>query len=113
MNLLKKTRVLSYFFFNSRELLLQIATNCSSPYKLLQIIYQSILKVSKIVRDSNGYCLAARSLSVNIHTDASTAEALAAVQAIMFCKELGYSNILFEGDALQAHKSYWRRRPMF
>jgi hypothetical protein len=51
--------------------------------------------IGLIARDSRGVCLAARSMSLNIHTDATTAEALAAVHAVMFCKELGYANLIF------------------
>jgi hypothetical protein len=53
-----------------------------------------LVGIRLIARDFRGYCLAARSLSVEAHTDAATAEALAAVHAIMFCKELGLSNII-------------------
>jgi hypothetical protein len=69
--------------------------------------------IGLIVRDSTGFCLAARSLSLNIHIEAATAEALAAVHAILFCKELGYSNILFEGDALQVIKAIGEEGPCF
>jgi hypothetical protein len=64
-----------------------------------------------IARDSRGFCLAARSLSINTHTDATTAEALAAIHAIMFCKELGYANLIFEGDALQIIKAIGEEGP--
>jgi hypothetical protein len=64
-----------------------------------------------IARDSRGVCLAARSLSLNTHIDATTAEALAAVHAIMFCKELGYANLIFEGDALQIIKAIGEEGP--
>jgi hypothetical protein len=58
-----------------------------------------------IVRDSQGSCLAARSLSIDIQADAPVAEAMAAANAVLFCKELGFSNVLFEGDALQVIKA--------
>jgi ribonuclease HI len=58
-----------------------------------------------IVRDSQGTCLAARSMSIDIQADAPVAEAMAAANAVLFCKELGFSNVLFEGDALQVIKA--------
>jgi hypothetical protein len=50
-------------------------------------------------------------MSLNVHTDATTAEALAAVHAIMFCKDLGYANVIFEGDALQIIKAIGEEGP--
>jgi hypothetical protein len=44
-------------------------------------------------------------MSLAIHTDASEAEALAAANGVIFCKELGYTNIIFEGDAMQIIKA--------
>jgi hypothetical protein len=61
--------------------------------------------IGLIARDSRGRCLAARSLSLNAHTNATIAEALAAVHTTLFCKELGYTNLIFEGDALQIIKA--------
>ena len=54
-----------------------------------------------IARDSRGHCLNARSMTLECQTKASMAEALAAVHAVMLCKEMGYVNVTIEGDALQ------------
>ena len=69
--------------------------------------------IGLIARDSRGSCLAARSLTMNAHTDVATAKALAAVHAIMLCKEMGYTNILFEGDALQVIRAIGEEGPCF
>ena len=58
-----------------------------------------------IARDSQGNCLATRSMSLETKTDASEAEVLAAANSVIFCKELGYTNIIFEGDAMQIIKA--------
>lgn len=53
-----------------------------------------------IARDSYSKFLAARSLSLAIHIEATSAEALAAVYAIIFCKELCFDIIIFGGDSM-------------
>jgi ribonuclease HI len=54
-----------------------------------------------VIRDTNGSFLAA--FSKRIHTEVSpvVAETLAALHAVLFCSEMGYSKAWFEGDALQ------------
>jgi ribonuclease HI len=54
-----------------------------------------------IARDSRGNFLAARSKTLEYSADPSTAKALAALHAVLFSKERGYGNVIFEGDALQ------------
>ena len=75
--------------------------------------FEGRIDIGLIARDSRRSCLAARSLTTNAHTDATTAKALAAVHAIMFCKELGYTNILFEGDAQQVIRAIGEEGPCF
>jgi ribonuclease HI len=58
-----------------------------------------------IIRDSVGNCIAARSMSMDLQTDATTAEAYAAIHALIFCKELGHTNIILEGDAMNVIKA--------
>ena len=48
-----------------------------------------------IARDSQGNCLAAWSMSLEIQTEATVAEAMAVANAVIFYKELGYTNIIF------------------
>jgi ribonuclease HI len=63
------------------------------------------VRLGLIARDAQGTCLVARSMSMEILIDATMAEALAAANAIIFCKELGYTNVIFEGDAIQVIKA--------
>ena len=58
-----------------------------------------------IERDSQGKCLATRSMSVGAKIDVARVEAMAAANAVIFCKEMGYNNVIFEGDALQVIKA--------
>jgi ribonuclease HI len=60
--------------------------------------------VGIIVRDCEGCVLAARSTTFFLTIDPTIAEAWAALQAILFCKELGFFDICFEGDSLQVVK---------
>jgi ribonuclease HI len=48
-----------------------------------------------IARDSYGKFLATLSMSLAVQTESTSAEALATVNAITFCKELGFDNIVF------------------
>jgi hypothetical protein len=84
----------------------------SPPSNVVKLNWDAGLNVKEgrfglgfIVRDMCGNCLAARSMSLEIQTDTSTAKAFAAVYAIIFCGELGHTNIIFEGDALQVIKA--------
>jgi len=61
--------------------------------------------VSIIVRDCEGYVLAARSTTFFLGIDPTMAEAWTALKAILFCKELGFFfYICFEGDSRQVVK---------
>jgi len=60
--------------------------------------------VGIIVRDYEGYVLAARSTTFFLTIDPTMAEAWAALQAVLSCKELGFFYICFEGDSLQVVK---------
>jgi ribonuclease HI len=57
-----------------------------------------------IVRDCEGFVLVARSTTFFLAIDPTMAEAWAALQAVLFCKELGFFYICFEGDSLQVVK---------
>jgi ribonuclease HI len=57
-----------------------------------------------IARDSNGLCMGARCITIRAWTDLKTAEFMAALQAVQFCKEVGFWDIIFEGDATQVVK---------
>jgi ribonuclease HI len=52
-----------------------------------------------------GEVMAARSLTKEFRADPTTAEALVALNAILFCKELGLDNVIIEGDAMGVIKA--------
>ncbi|XP_062173543.1 uncharacterized protein LOC133879005 [Alnus glutinosa] len=54
-----------------------------------------------VARDCKGDVLAAKCVRKNISVDPKTAEAMAALWAILFCKEFGFLDVIFEGDASQ------------
>lgn len=53
-----------------------------------------------IIRDHDGFPLAAKSTKAEKVPDSFFVEALAAYQAVMFAMELGFTKVVFEGDAL-------------
>jgi ribonuclease HI len=56
-------------------------------------------RLGVVVRDDSGRVLVAQSQTVSGYFMASLAEARAALMAVQICKELGFKQILFEGDA--------------
>jgi ribonuclease HI len=54
-----------------------------------------------IARDSNGACLGAKNVTKDLLTDSATAEAMAALSAMYFCREVGFFEVILEGDAIQ------------
>jgi ribonuclease HI len=58
-----------------------------------------------VVRDSEGLVAAAMLSSGLFPQDSDTAAALAVWRAIGFCKEMGFSRMIFEGDALVVIKA--------
>jgi ribonuclease HI len=54
-----------------------------------------------IARDSNSACLGAKSVTKELITDSATAEAMAALSAMYFCREVGFFDVILEGDAKQ------------
>lgn len=71
--------------------------------------------VGIIVRDHEGFVLAAHSTTKNILVEPVVAKALAALYAVNFCREMNFYDILMEGDALQIvsavkmESKYWSR----
>jgi ribonuclease HI len=57
-----------------------------------------------IARDSNGLCMVAKCITIRARTDPKTTEFMAALQAIQFSKEVGFWDVIFEGDAAQVVK---------
>ena len=58
-----------------------------------------------LVRDEKGRFLGACGIHLNIVADPNIAKALAAFHAVNFAKEMGFTQVLFEGDALTIVKA--------
>ncbi|XP_062166249.1 uncharacterized protein LOC133872693 [Alnus glutinosa] len=56
------------------------------------------------VRDCNGVCLGARSVTKQMKVDPKTTEVMTALFAMHFSKEMGFLDVIFEGDAVQVVK---------
>ena len=54
-----------------------------------------------IARDSQGNFIAARGIPIDSKFDSALAEAQAALHSTIFAKDLGLSDVIFEGDAKQ------------
>lgn len=66
-----------------------------------------------ISRDSVGNFLGARCLTQKIITDPHTAEAMATSWAVSFSKDVGFFNVVFEGDALRVIREANSEPPLF
>ncbi|KAF5481630.1 hypothetical protein F2P56_002269, partial [Juglans regia] len=60
----------------------------------------SRMGVGVVIRNWEGSVTATLSSSRCIFPDAKLAEAMAALRAVLFCKQIGISRVLLEGDAL-------------
>lgn len=60
-----------------------------------------IVGIELILRDHEGKVFAACSLTKNFLVDPTVAEARTALQALEFCRKMGFFDIVIEGDALQ------------
>jgi hypothetical protein len=60
--------------------------------------------VGLVARDFLGNLKGAKHLSISILTDAYNAELMAASQAVIFCTQAGFLNVILEGDALKVIK---------
>lgn len=67
--------------------------------------------VGIVTRDSKGFILATRSTTQRIVLEPIVAEALAALHAVILSKEIGFSDIILEGDALQIIQEINSERP--
>jgi ribonuclease HI len=57
-----------------------------------------------IARDSNRFCLGARSVTKQVNVDPKTAEVMAALFAMQFNKEVDFLNVIFESNTAQVVK---------
>jgi ribonuclease HI len=54
-----------------------------------------------VARDHSGNVLGAKSLTKRVVAAPKLAEAMAAYEAVIFCKDVGFYEIILEGDAKQ------------
>jgi len=78
----------------------------SSPHGRVKVNWDASINFKKkcigvgiVARNSLGDFVGGRSIMQNIETDSRIAESFAALMAVLFCKELGLSEVIFEGDA--------------
>jgi ribonuclease HI len=65
------------------------------------LVNECHIGVEIVARDEHGNFLGARAITKKIVTTRNVAEAMAALEAILFCKQTGFFNVLLEGDAKQ------------
>ncbi|XP_059441727.1 uncharacterized protein LOC132174030 [Corylus avellana] len=61
--------------------------------------------IGVIVRDERGHVLAAKNQTIHATHESVTGEALAALHAAEFCRELGFFEILLKGDSMSVVKA--------
>ena len=59
-----------------------------------------LIRIGAVIRNDEGNFLAAMSKSLNIHTNPSSAEAIAALYATKFARDHHLPHVAFEGDAM-------------
>jgi hypothetical protein len=65
---------------------------------------EGCLRIGIVAHDCEGVLLGAKCVFCLINADPTVAESLAAIYAMIFCKEVGFFDVIFEGDALQVVK---------
>jgi hypothetical protein len=83
----------------------QFTVLCGFDSVLAQPLYELRFVQLRVPKFGPINCIAARSMSMDLQTDATIAEAYATIRALIFCKELGHTNIILEGDAMNVIKS--------
>jgi len=81
------------------------------PNGVIKVNWDASINVAKywvglgiIARDNKGLCMGARSITQQARINPKTAEIMAALQAVQFSKEVGFWDVIFEGDAAQVVK---------
>jgi len=64
-----------------------------------------------VARDCNGRFLGARCIRKPFLVEPKIAEAMAALWAVIFCKEVGFFEVVFEGDSLQVVEEILSKTP--
>jgi hypothetical protein len=90
------------------------------PVGVIKVNWDASINVVKdwfgmgiIARDSNGLCMGAKCIMIRARTDPKTAKFMAALQAVQFSKEVGFRDVIFEGDAAQVVKEITTHSPRF
>jgi len=65
------------------------------------LVKERHIGIEIVARDEYGNFLGVRAITKMVVTTPKVAEAMAALEAILFCKQAGFFNVLFEGDANQ------------
>jgi ABC-type uncharacterized transport system permease subunit len=68
-------------------------------------ISSAVVGMRCVIRDANGFVLAANCGVFRAVAEPVCAEAMAALFALEFCNALGYVNVVSEGDSLQVIKA--------
>jgi ribonuclease HI len=69
--------------------------------------------VGLVARDFMDHLKVAKRLSFPVLTDAYNAELMAASQAVIFCSQAGFLNVILEGDDLKVIKDVNSPPPIF
>jgi hypothetical protein len=65
------------------------------------LVKERHIGIGIVARDEHGNFLGARAIMKKVVTTPNVVEAMAALEAILFCKQAGFFNVLLEGDAKQ------------
>lgn len=64
-------------------------------------IKEGCIGIGIVARDCGGHVLGGKCMYFPMAVEAKIAEAMAAIHAVLFCKEVGFLDVIFESDALQ------------
>lgn len=91
---------------------------CPPPDGLIKVNWDASINITKewigvgvVARDFYGNVLGAKSLTKMVVVVPKLAEAMAAYKAMVFCKEVGFYEIILEGDAKQVVDDVNSRTP--
>jgi hypothetical protein len=91
---------------------------CPPPSGLIKVNWDASINITKecigigvVVRDSIGNVLRAKSLTKKVVAIPMLAEAMVAYEAVVFCKEVGFYEIMLEGDVKQVVNDVNSRTP--
>jgi ribonuclease HI len=65
------------------------------------LVKERHIGIGIVARDEHGNFLSVRAITKKVVTTPNVAEAMTALEAILFCKQVGFFNVLLEEDAKQ------------